>query len=152
MKLAEALNLRADLQKYVEQLKSRLVDNVKVQEGDKPMEQPTVLFTELNNTLPQLEDLIVKINLTNTQTMVDGKSMTQLLAEKDILKKKLDIYRASYSHAVIRNDRYSRNEVKFVSAIDGESLQKKIDTMSKQYRELDMKIQQANWSTELKEQ
>ena len=152
MKLAEALNLRADLQKYVEQLKSRLVDNVKVQEGDKPMEQPTVLFTELNNTLPQLEDLIVKINLTNTQTMVDGKSMTQLLAEKDILKKKLDIYRASYPHAVIRNDRYSRNEVKFVSAIDGESLQKKIDTMSKQYRELDMKIQQANWSTELKEQ
>ena len=151
MKLAEALNLRADLQKYVEQLKSRLVDNVKVQEGDKPLEQPTILFTELNNILPQLEDLIIKINLTNTQVIVDGKSMTQLMAEKDILRKKLDIYRTAYSDAVIRNDRYSRNEIKFVSTIDGESLQKKIDAMSKQYRELDMKIQKANWSADLLE-
>ena len=151
MKLAEALNLRADLQKYVEQLKSRLVDNVKVQEGDKPLEQPTILFTELNNILPQLEDLIIKINLTNTQVIVDGKSMTQLMAEKDILRKKLDIYRTAYSDAVIRNDIYSRNEIKFVSTIDGESLQKKIDAMSKQYRELDMKIQKANWSADLLE-
>ncbi len=151
MKLAEALNLRADLQKYVEQLKSRLVDNVKVQEGDKPLEQPTILFTELNNILPQLEDLIVKINLTNTQVIVDGKSMTQLMAEKDILRKKMDIYRTAYSDAVIRNDRYSRNEIKFVSTIDGESLQKKIEAMSRQYRELDMKIQKANWSADLLE-
>lgn len=151
MKLAEALTLRADLQKYVEQLKSRLVDNVKVQEGDKPLEQPTILFTELNNILPQLEDLIVKINLTNTHVIVDGKSMTQLMAEKDILRKKLDIYRTAYSDAVIRNDRYSRNEIKFVSTIDGESLQKKIEAMSKQYRELDMKIQKANWSADLLE-
>ena len=139
------------MQKYVEQLKSRLVDNVKVQEGDKPLEQPTILFTELNNILPQLEDLIVKINLTNTHVIVDGKSMTQLMAEKDILRKKLDIYRTAYSDAVIRNDRYSRNEIKFVSTIDGESLQKKIEAMSKQYRELDMKIQKANWSADLLE-
>ena len=151
MKLAEALNLRADLQKYVERLRSRLVDNVKVQEGDMPLEQPTILFTELNNILPQLEDLIVKINLTNTQVIVDGKSMTQRLAEKDILRTKLDLYRTAYSDAVIRNDRYSRSEIKFVSTIDGESLQKKIDAMSKQYRELDMKIQKANWSADLLE-
>ena len=149
MKLAEALNLRADLQKSVEQLKSRLIDNVKVQEGDLPAEQPSVLFAELDNILPQLETLIVKINLTNTQTKIDDKSMTQLLAEKDVLQKKLDIYRSAYSRAIIRNERYSRNEIRFVSIIDGESLQKNINAMSKQYRELDMKIQQANWITEL---
>lgn len=149
MKLAEALNLRADLQKYVEQLKKRLDDNVKVQEGDKPAEQPTILFTELNNVLPQLESLIVKINQTNTQVKIEDKTMTELLAAKDVMKKKIDIYRSAYSKAVIRNERYSRNEVRFVSTVDCESLQKKIDTMSKEYRELDMKIQQANWSNEL---
>lgn len=152
MKLAEALNLRADRQKSVERLQSRIVNNMKVQEGDKPMEQPVVLFSELDNILTQLEELVVKINLTNAQTMVDGKSMTRLLSEKDMLKKKLDIYRSAYSNAVIKNERYSRNEVKFVSTVDGEGLQKKIDSMSKQYRELDMRIQQANWSTELQEQ
>ena len=149
MKLAEALKLRADLQKYVEQLKSRLNDNVQVQEGDQPAEQPTILFTELNNVLPELESLIVRINITNAQTKIADKTMTALLAEKDVLKKKLEIYQSAYKKAIIRNERYSRNEVRFVSTIDGESLQKKIDTMSKQYRELDMTIQQANWNTEL---
>ena len=149
MKLAEALCMRADLQKYVEQLRSRLMDNMKVQEGDQPAEQPTILFTELNNVLPQLESLIVKINLTNTQMKIGDKTMTQLLAEKDILKKKLEIYRSAYSKAIIRNERNSRNEIRFVSTIDGESMQKKIDKMSKEYRELDMRIQQANWTTEL---
>ena len=75
--------------------------------------------------------------------------MTQLLAEKDVLQKKLDIYRSVYSRAIIRNERYSRNEIRFVSIINGESLQKNINAMSKQYRELDLKIQQANWTTEL---
>ena len=34
MKLAEALNQRADLQKRIAQLRDRLSNNVKVQEGD----------------------------------------------------------------------------------------------------------------------
>ena len=43
MKLAEALNLRADLQKRIAQLKERLANNVKVQEGDSPAEDPKAL-------------------------------------------------------------------------------------------------------------
>lgn len=149
MKLAEALNLRADLQKRVDQLRSRLIDNMKVQEGDQPIEQPAVLFSELDTVLPQWESLIVQINMTNTQVKIDGKTMTELLAEKDVLMRKLEIYRSAYSKAIVRTDRYTRNEIRFVPTIDGESLQKNIDAMSKQYRELDMKIQQANWTAEL---
>ena len=37
MKIAEALALRADLQKRLEQLKQRLVKNARIQEGDKPL-------------------------------------------------------------------------------------------------------------------
>ena len=43
MKLAEALILRADCQKRIAQLKSRLLTNAKVQEGDKPAEAPQEL-------------------------------------------------------------------------------------------------------------
>lgn len=149
MKLAEALILRADMQKCVAQYKTRINDNAKVQEGDKPAEQPTLLFLELNDILPELQALVVKINMTNTRTMIDGKTMTELLAEKEFLGTKLDIYRSAYSNAIIRSDRYSRNEIRFVSAIDIVSLQKKIDTMSKRYRELDTAIQQANWTNDL---
>ena len=47
MKLAEALHLRADLQKRIAQLGERLQANAKVQEGDEPSEDPALLLSEL---------------------------------------------------------------------------------------------------------
>jgi len=47
MKLAEALHLRADLQKRIAQLGDRLNNNARVQEGDEPAEDPAVLLAEL---------------------------------------------------------------------------------------------------------
>ena len=58
MKLAEALSIRKDLQKRIQQLGQRIQNNVKVQEGDEPLEQPTELLKELDACLTQLEDLI----------------------------------------------------------------------------------------------
>ena len=43
MKLAEALALRADLQRRLEQLKQRLIKNARVQEGDTPEEDSVEL-------------------------------------------------------------------------------------------------------------
>jgi hypothetical protein len=43
MKLAEALLLRADCQKRIEQLKSRLLGSARVQEGEQPPEDPEKL-------------------------------------------------------------------------------------------------------------
>lgn len=58
MKLAEALSLRADLQKRISQLKPRLKNNSKIQEGDEPAEKVEDLHTELDELLSQLEILI----------------------------------------------------------------------------------------------
>ena len=93
MKLAEALNLRADTQKRISQLRERINNNMKVQEGDKPAEQPSALFAELDDLLINLRDLIVRINITNTRTDVDGMTITELLARKDVMKMQLDAYR-----------------------------------------------------------
>ena len=51
MKLAEALILRADYQKRVELLKNRLLQNVRVQEGDEPNEDPKLLLKKLTELL-----------------------------------------------------------------------------------------------------
>ena len=64
MKLAEALSLRKDLQARIEQLKVRLLNNIKVQEGEQPTEDPKELMAELNGCLDQLETLIFRINAT----------------------------------------------------------------------------------------
>ena len=66
MKLAEALILRADCQKRVEQLKQRLIRSAKVQEGDEPAENPQELIVELERVSDELVGLIKRINKTNS--------------------------------------------------------------------------------------
>ncbi len=149
MKLAEALNQRADLQKRLAQLKDRLSNNVKVQEGDSPAEKPEDLFVELNASLKELESLIVRINKTNQETTWGGKTLTEIIAAKDVLSLHLSTLRAVLEAANVRSDRYSRNEIKFVRTIDVTELQKKVDSLSKELRELDSSLQQANWMTDL---
>jgi DNA repair exonuclease SbcCD ATPase subunit len=149
MKLAEALNQRADLQKRLAQLKERLSNNVKVQEGDSPAEKPEDLFVELNASLKELESLIVRINRTNQETLWGGRTLTEIIAAKDVLSLHLSTLRAVLEAANVRSDRYSRNEIKFVRTIDVTELQKKVDSLSKELRELDSSLQQANWMTDL---
>lgn len=150
MKLAEALNQRADLQKRIAQLKERLNNNVKVQEGDSPAEDPKDLFAELDDAIHQLKETVFRINRTNLETAVEGRSLTDIIAEKDTLSLKISTLREVLENANVRSDRFSRNEIKFVRTIDVSKLQKQIDDLSKQLRELDVKLQQANWSTDLK--
>ena len=69
MKLAEALILRADLQKRIDQLRVRLNNNAKVQENDEPSENPEELLNELDNNINQLKILIKQINKTNCVTV-----------------------------------------------------------------------------------
>ncbi|MBR3387967.1 MAG: DIP1984 family protein [Bacteroidales bacterium] len=150
MKLAEALNQRADLQKRIAQLRERLANNVKVQEGDEPAENPEDLFRELEDSLKQLKDMIVSINRTNQETLWEGRTLTEMIAEKDVLSMNLSTLRAVLDAANVRSDRYSRNEIKFIRTVDVNDLQKKVDDLSKGLRELDSKLQQANWMTDLK--
>ena len=84
MKLAEALSIRKDLQKRIQQLEQRIKSNVKVQEDEEPLEDPNELMKELHSCLIQLEELIGRINLTNLNTKnAEGLSITQLMAKKD---------------------------------------------------------------------
>ena len=55
MKLAEALQERADLNRRIEQLRYRLSNNVLVQEGEKPLEDPAALLEELESSFTRLE-------------------------------------------------------------------------------------------------
>lgn len=150
MKLAEALNQRADLQKRIAQLRERLSNNVKVQEGDEPAEDPKDLFKELAVCLNDLENIIVRINRTNQETVWEGKTLTEMIAGKDVLSLHLSVLRSALDAANVRSDRYSRNEIKFVRTVDVNDLQKQVDDRSRDLRELDSKLQQANWMTDLK--
>lgn len=146
MKLAEALSLRADLQKRVIQLKVRLKDSAKIQEGDEPAEDVKELYPELDNTLAELEELIYRINETNIRTMHEGKNLTRLMARKDVLTQRVSLMRDVLKHVVENDTRYGRNEVKYIRLVDVSALRKETDNYASQLRELDMRIQSLNWT------
>ena len=149
MKLAAALIERADLQTRLTQLQTRLLNNAKVQEGVKPNEDPKDLLKELDEISKQLEDYIYRINMTNAATLIDETPLTSLLAKKDVLTKKISILRAFLNESSALVDRYSLKEIKIDSTVDVAKLQKDLDTLSKELRLLDQKIQEINWTTDL---
>ena len=150
MKLAEALSLRKDLQKRIAQLQSRIVNNVKVQEGDEPLENPDDLMGELDVNLKQLEELIWRINATNMQCRnAKGESLTQLMARRDVLTMRVNTLRNVFNTASESQSRYSQSEIKMVTVVDVKKLGKKVDDLSAKLRVLDMEIQALNFSSEL---
>lgn len=149
MKLAEALQERADLNCNIEQLRVRLINNALVQENEKPAEEPKALISELDGCIARLEELMRRINLTNCSTKSEGMTITELIAKKDALKVKISVYKDLVANASQTARRARMTEIKILSTVDVKKLQKQIDDMSKELRLTDNKIQALNWSTEL---
>lgn len=151
MKLAEALQERADLNRRIEQLRYRLNNNVMVQEGEKPLEDPAALLEELESSFTRLEWLIARINLTNCAVKVEGRSLTELIARRDVLSLRADAYRRLVEEASQNTHRATRTEIKILSAVDVPALQRQADDASRELRLLDNTLQATNWTADLME-
>jgi hypothetical protein len=119
LKLAEALQLRADLQKRLLQIRQRIASSARHQEGEAPPEDPNALLAEAERMASDLEGLIRGINRTNVATEVEpGLTMTDALAHRDVLGLRHAILIEAAQHASFRQDRYSKSEVRFVTPLD----------------------------------
>ncbi|MGA2599437.1 MAG: DIP1984 family protein [Bryobacteraceae bacterium] len=147
MKIAEALALRADHVRRLEQLKQRLVKNARIQEGDAPEEDPNELQTELEKSARELTLLIQRINRTNAATAFGNGTLADSLAERDVLKIRYNAYRELANAASTSQGRLTRSEVKFISTVSVAAIQRKADDLAREYRELDTRIQEADWLT-----
>ncbi len=152
MKLAEALILRADAQSRIAQLKQRLFQNAKVQEGERPAEEPRGLMAELDRLYAEVNNLVVQINRTNMQTAFDGEiSLADGLARRDVLGNQAATYRELAQNAMVVHDRYTHTEIRYTSTVDVAAAQLRADELYQARRELDTRIQELNWTTELVE-
>ena len=149
MKLAEALQERADLNAKLEQLQARLGNCCMAQEGERPPESPEALMRELNAGIDRLAWLMAAINRTNAQTVIDGETVTSLIARKDCLKLKLSAYRNLAHNASQVTHRARGSEIKLLPTVDVEALQREIDSLARELRLLDNRLQASNWSVEL---
>ena len=149
MKLAEALQERADLNRKIEELRRRLANVILVQEGEEPAEEPAELLKELNAAITRLEQLMAAINLTNCRTKANGMTLTALIARKDALMVKLSSYRDLVYSASQNTNRARGTEIKVKSLLKAGDLQKVADQIAKEVRELDNLLQETNWKTKL---
>jgi hypothetical protein len=150
MKLAEALILRADAQKRIEQLKHRMVRNAKVQEGDTPAEDPQVLLAEFEQIVRDQVRLIQQINQTNVAVRLpNGQTIAEAIAVRDGLKVRQAVLRDLAQEATITPNRHTKSEVRFRSAISVAELQAAADRLAREHRELDAQIQALNWQADL---
>jgi hypothetical protein len=156
VKLAEALALRADATRRVEQLRTRIVANARFQEGEEPAEDAQALLAEAGAVLDELEDLIRRINRTNAATRIGPEgTITDALARRDVLRTRHSVVTAAADAAVGRSQagmgRQLRSELKMLAALPVAQLRAQADDLARQIRELDVRIQQSNWEFDLME-
>ncbi|WP_405099329.1 DIP1984 family protein [Micromonospora sp. NBC_01412] len=152
MKLAEALALRADAARRAEQLRARIVASARFQEGETPAEDAAALLGEVGEVLGELEALIRRINRTNAATGVDGGTLTDALARRDVLRLRHSVVTSAADAAVgegQRGFRQLRSELKMIPALPVAQLRSQADDLARQLREVDTLIQRTNWEVDL---
>ncbi|MFY1585203.1 DIP1984 family protein [Micromonospora sp. WMMD734] len=152
MKLAEALALRADAARRAEQLRARIVASARFQEGETPAEDAAALLTEADGVLGELETLIRRINRTNAATVVDGGTLTDALARRDVLRLRHGVVTSAANAAAgegQRGFRQLRSELRMIPALPVAQLRGQADDLARQIREVDTLIQRANWEVDL---
>ena len=77
------------------------------------------------------------------------RAISDAIAERDVIGKRRDFMAAVAEAASTRQDRYSKSEVRFVATVSIANLQAEVDQLAKRYRELDTRLQELNWKTEL---
>ena len=89
--------------------------------------------------------------------MPDGRTVTDALAERDVLRLRYSMLKVSADAASGGSQqtagciRATRSQLKYLRALDVKKLRQQASDVARQARELDARIQQVNWTTELQE-
>ncbi|MEU6124387.1 DIP1984 family protein [Streptomyces sp. NPDC047123] len=154
MKLAEALAERAEATRRVEQLRARVVGSARYQEGETPPEDAAQLMADADEVLDTLESLIRRINRTNAAVDLGAfGTLTDALARRDVLRLRHSVVTAAADAAAGTGERgygrQLRSELMMLSALPVAELRGRADALARDIREIDVRIQQANWEADL---
>jgi hypothetical protein len=150
MKLAEALSIRSMIQRDLAWIKEQFSKISRVPEGGKPAEDPEEMLSRMENRASEFEGLLKRINRTNLSvTDSQGRTMTELLAERDALRARQNILSEAYQQATQKEDVYGRQELRYVPTMDVVALRKRVETTNFRLRELNILVQRLNWEADL---
>lgn len=157
MKLGEALTLRAYQAQQLNDLRQRIARNATVQEGDSASENAQALIDEFAQLSEEHSRLLVRINRTNATvqpgTMPGGAEdefLLETLQRREHLRRRKNTLESAIQAASTSGTlRYMRSELKLISTLDVAALQRQIEELTEQIRQVDAAIQSVNWSTDV---
>jgi len=150
MKLAEALSIRSSLQRGLAWIKEQFSKISRVPEGSKPAEDPEEMLSRMESRASEFEALLKRINRTNLSvTDTRGRTMTDLLAERDALRARQNILSEAYQQATQKEDVYGRQELRYVPTMDVVTLRKRVEGINVRLREMNILVQRLNWEADL---
>lgn len=152
MKLGEALKRRSDNYKKIAELRARAVASAQVQEGTQAADNASELLAEIERLAEETKTLVQRINRTNvTVSLASGQILADAIVERDhylVLRNQID---AIAKAAGEPQQRYLRSEIRVVRTVEPAQLRKREDGLARAHRELDVAIQEANWTYDLAE-
>lgn len=153
MKLAEALQRRADLRQKIDSVGNTMKANILVQEGAEADYDVRQLCEEFNELMGEWRSLVGRIGRTNHTTKDEetGKTLADLLVEREAAKMEKETYDGIVAVYGEKSWRARGAELKIISTFKAKDAQKMVDAAAKRFRELDNKIQMLNWCTNLEE-
>lgn len=150
MKLAEALLLRADIQKRLSSLQARVQKYALVQEGEHAAEDPKELLRQIEDLCGDLQRLVFAINKANLNHAVpSGQTLTEALAQRDVLILRHRILQSIIDACAKPPERYGVKEIRWIATVNVAGIKKQTDDLAKQIRELNAAIQETGWQVEL---
>lgn len=150
MFLGEALANRSDLQKRLGQVQSAAVNAARFVEGETPEESAAEFLAEARSLVTQLEDLVRRINRTNSFVeLEDGFTIADAIARRDALAKRRTVVSAVLNASQSGNRYRTKDDLKEVTNVDVRALRREMDDLAREYRELDVRLQAANWTATL---
>jgi len=151
LKLAEALEQLKAIKTKAEETRKIANSGVKIQEGDTLGLTCADAIDEFNTLTKSYEDLLKKINRAN-QTVVDkktGVTLSDLLVERDTQSYRVRMLDDIIRDATTSEFRLGRNEIRTILTIDVNKYRALRDEISENYRILNSRIQQMNWTIEI---
>ena len=130
MKLAEALLERKAIKERIRELQERAKRDARVQEGDRPAEDPAALMAEVESLAARLERLIVAINRANSAVRLpDGRTLMEAIARRDVLSLLHQAAKGLADAAAPGRDgwRMTRDEIRTVATVDAAEWRAKAD-------------------------
>ncbi|EMG48827.1 hypothetical protein SBY92_004112 [Candida maltosa Xu316] len=156
MKLAEALQKSSTLNKEISRLESKISSSLILQEGQLPKGNVDEKYEEYVTKKAEKTKLSASINYTNNTSPIDKtiydnpnvNTISDLVLYRSLLSSKLSVVKDIASNGTVRN-LSSKDQIKFDSCVDVGIYEDKAEALQKEIENIDLKLQEINWSADL---